>query len=451
MDRFKGKNALVIGLGVSGYAAALLLAKKGCEVRITDSSKNDTLTARAEEISRRYSVKSELGGHTRDFCGAPDIVVASPGVDLGPLYKNGILATNVRVISELELGYMFSPAPIVAITGTNGKTTTTELIGKILSFSGRHTVVCGNIGNPLCAEIDSIKKDSVVVLEVSSFQLEKIATFRPFIGILLNVTEDHYDRHVDYAGYKRSKFRMFENQTSEDWAILSSDLAKEELIQDIKSKVLFFGRGLSDAVSGMDGVSLRSGKSKKRFLSVEDTQLKGIHNMDNIASSILAARILGVNDKVIKEAVRGFSAPRHRFERLGSFNGIEFINDSKATNVDATRVALESVDKKVLLIAGGRDKGGDYRVISALVKDKVRAMVLIGEAKDKIRGAFSSSTKILDAGSMDEAVKLAVQSANPGEIVMLSPMCSSFDMFSNYKERGEVYKTAVLSIAGKLN
>jgi UDP-N-acetylmuramoylalanine--D-glutamate ligase len=438
----KGKNVLVVGLGVSGYAAARLLADKGAFVKVTESADSEDIRNSAAGLSL-YSVESETGGHTEMFCSRADLVVTSPGVPPSAPPLSFARTRNIPVIGELELGFIFCPARVIAVTGTNGKSTTARLIGEILSFSGIHTVVCGNIGNPLCGEQGSLTDKSVVVAEVSSFQLETIRSFRPYVAVLLNVAEDHYDRHGGFEEYKAQKLRIFENQTEEDWAVLNSSFEGDPFIDGIKAKKVFYGGRLAhSAVAGGNIVARREG-TEKPVMSLSEIPLKGLHNVENTACSLLTASLMGVNMDAAVTAVKGFRSLGHRFELVCSSAGIDFIDDSKATNVDATRRALDSAAGKVVLIAGGRDKGGDYRAAIKEVRDKVKAMVLIGESRGIIKAAFDGEVPIYEAADMEEAVARSAGLADEGEAVMLSPMCSSFDMFSSYGHRGRAFSDAV--------
>lgn len=445
MEEYKDKNILVIGLGVSGFAAAELLAKKGFKVSVTDNSSLVQVKHRSKLLREKYNIQVEFGGHSSAFCRGCELIVVSPGVALDYFYNNALLSKVTPVISEIELGYRFCPAPIIAITGTNGKTTTTELIGSILDKAGRNPVICGNIGNPLCGEVCHINEQNIVVLEVSSFQLEFIEEFCPFIGVLLNVAEDHYDRHGGYEQYKRSKLSLFKNQTEQCWAVVFSEL-EDDFSSKINRNILYFGKGDVDARVNETYISLKLEKAEHSFVDHTNMLLSGIHNMYNIAAAILVAQILDIPKDIVKNVISTFVPPFHRFQKLGIFKGVEYIDDSKATNIDATRVALESVNNKVLLIAGGIDKGGDYRLICKLMREKVKTLILIGEAKDKMRLAYNDCTNIVEAADMMQAVKNAHNLAESGDIVMLSPMCSSFDMFSSYKKRGEVFQAAVKEI-----
>ena len=418
------------------------MARKGAVVRITESSDSKEVRERLSRLSR-YRPQAETGRHTEEFCRDADLVVASPGIDPGSLPLAVSRKDGKEIIGELELAYRFCEAPIIAITGTNGKSTTTELIGNIISRSGRHAVVCGNIGNPLSGEVDRLKKDSIAVVEVSSFQLETVKEFKPYIGVLLNVSEDHYERHGNLEAYKAEKFRVFGNQSEDDWAVLHSDFRNDPMTRRIKGQTVFFGGPGSEVFAEHGRVIMDIGGAGRIVIEGKDMPIKGIHNMENVACAILVSRIMGVEDRYLREGVMNFKGLSHRFEKVAELDGIEFIDDSKATNIDATRRALESVDRKVVLIAGGRDKGGDYGAIFDLVKEKVKAMVVIGEASEKIKNAFSPAVTVIPAGDMSEAVERSVQAASAGEAVLLSPMCSSFDMFTDYKHRGKVFREEV--------
>lgn len=438
----EGKNVLVVGLGVSGYAAARLLADKGAIVRVTESSDSEDIRNNAAGLLR-YSVKSETGGHTERFCSRADLVVTSPGVPASAPLLSFARSGNIPVIGELELGFIFCPAKVIAVTGTNGKSTTARLIGEILSFSGIHTVVCGNIGDPLCGEVSGLSDKSVVVAEVSSFQLETIRSFRPYVGVLLNVAEDHYDRHGGFEEYKKQKLRIFENQTGEDWAVLNSSFEADPAIDAIKAKKIFYGGSLAHSAVAGGNIVMHTEGAEKTVMPVTDIPLKGLHNAENTACSLLTAGLMGVDMDIAVEAVKGFRSLAHRFEVVGCSAGVDFIDDSKATNVDATRRALDSVQGKVVLIAGGRDKGGDYSSAIKEVRDKVKAMVLIGESRGIIKAAFGGEVPIYEAADMEEAVFTSAVLADKGEAVLLSPMCSSFDMFTSYRHRGGAFRDAV--------
>ena len=444
----KGRKVLVLGLGVSGYAATELLAGKGANVSVSESSITDEIKERLESL-KSYQIQYETGAHTKEFCYGADLVVTSPGIDTRELLSSGVLSRESEIIGELELGFRFCPAPVIAVTGTNGKSTTTKLIGEIISRTGRHTVACGNIGNPLCGEVGSLTEKSVAVVEVSSFQLGTINKFKPHIAILLNVAEDHYDRHNDFSTYKHAKFNIFKNQSAEDWAVVHTDLADDPLTKEIASKLCFYGIGGKEASVSDKGIEVRLDGRDGLFIGKEKIPLEGKHNMDNVACAALVAKIMDVSDDLLLESIEVFKGLGHRFERVGLSGGIEFIDDSKATNLDATEKALRSMDKKVVLIAGGIDKGGDYNMLMPLIREKVKAIVVIGEARDKIKDAFSHIVPVLKTKNMESAVREAYKNASDGEAVMLSPMCSSFDMFTSYKQRGEAFQEEVQKVMGE--
>jgi len=439
----KGRHFLVVGLGGSGYAAADFLLKHGAIVKITESVSGENIEKRADEL-RKKGVRVETGKHTKDFCCDAEMIVVSPGVDIRDKALRGAVPANVPLIGELELGAMFTPCPIIAITGTNGKSTVTELIGDIMAKSGKHTVVCGNIGTPLTAVVDTMNADSVAVIEVSSFQLETIKTFRPKVAILLNVTEDHYDRHENLEEYKKSKFRIFMNQGKDDWAILHSDFKNDGLVEKINSGVVFYCDGLGPVVTCGNSIVEIDGKNEHKIIDIPELPIKGTHNIENALCSILAARLAGADRSGMREAIMSFKPLHHRFETVTVFRGVEFIDDSKATNIDATKRALESLTRKTVLIAGGKDKGGDYRTIAELVREKVKNVVVIGEAASKITDAYKGIVPITPAKTMADAVRIAAGKASDGEVVLLAPMCSSFDMFSDYKQRGNIFRQEVM-------
>ncbi len=441
----KDKKVLVVGLGVSGFAAAGLLARKGARVSVTENDDGEGIRQRLEKLSS-YNIRVELGGHTEDFCADAELVVTSPGIDPKALPLRLAEEKGVQVIGELELGYRFCKGPVIAVTGTNGKSTTTELIGRIMSFSGRHTVVCGNIGNPLSGEVDKIGEDSVAVVEVSSFQIETIEKFKPRLAVLLNVSEDHYDRHEDMESYKAWKFRIFSNQGEDDWAVIHADLGNDPLLGVVRGRLHLFGAEKSAAFVRDGNVIIRTGRRSEVVMRAEEIPIGGEHNLENVACAALVSRIMGAGAPHIRKAVMTFKGLGHRFEKVACLEGVDFIDDSKATNIDATRRALESMDRRAVLIAGGRDKGGDYLTILPQVKEKVKAMVLIGEAREKIRNVFKSAVPVFEASTMTEAVKRAASMADQGEAVLLSPMCSSFDMYENYKERGKDFQKEVWEI-----
>ena len=419
----------VVGLGNSGVNACLLLSDYRAFVKATDAN-DDPATQAAKKDLESKGVKVEIGKHTEDFIKGSDLIVVSPGVEDSSPAIRWAIRHKIPMISEMELGYRFCRGRIIAITGTNGKSTVTALIGAMLKDGGRDTVVCGNIGNSLCGEISRIKSDTWVVLEVSSFQLEKTELFNPAIAIILNIRDDHMDRYKKKEDYFNEKLKIFSNQGRNDTLILNGDAPELKNIADkAVSKVLFYSK-------------------KDATYSADDMKLKGLHNIENVLAASLAARVAGISEASIRKTVSRFTGLAHRFETVDIIDGVEYIDDSKGTTVDSTYRALESCRKPVILVAGGKDKHSDYSVIKNIVKDKVKRVVLIGEAAGAIKIALEGSTEISEAKDMSEAVSIAHSFASGDSIVLLSPMCSSFDMFSSYKERGEVFKRAVKQLKG---
>lgn len=435
MTDFKGKNVTVAGLAKSGMAAALLLKRRGAVVWATDSGDSPSLGEHKRLLEKR-GITVETGGHSRGFIRGKDLIVISPGVPEGSPVLKWAGEYGVPVIGEIELGYLCCPSPIVAVTGTNGKSTTTTLIGEILRRGGKRAVVCGNIGNPFCGEIAKIRGGSIVVLEVSSFQLESVDRFRPYVAVVLNISQNHFDRHPGLGAYVNAKARIFANQQKGDWAVLNlDDPSVKGLRARTKAKAVFFSRK----------------KGIPRLLcSPEDLKIKGAHNIENVLACQRVASIFGIKPAKVRQALKGFRGLEHRFEHVAQKRGVEFINDSKGTTVLATVMALESCVKPVILIAGGHDKGSDFGKAVKAVSEKVKKLVLIGEAKEKIRRQIAGAAPHIFASTMDDAVRKAFAAAEEGDCVLLSPMCASFDMFRNFEERGRVFKKAVRSLsAGK--
>jgi len=436
----------VIGLGNSGLNAALLLKDMGADVRVTEAADNDNIRDNVKRLEKR-KIPSETGLHTKKFIEGCDLVVISPGVEDTSLAVKWANKLGIPIISEMELGFRYCKGKIIAITGTNGKSTVTTLIGEILKCGGLHTVVCGNIGNSLCGEIGRIKNETWVVLEVSSFQLERIKDFKPRIAVILNITDDHLDRYSKFGDYFNEKLKVFKNQDEKDILILNRD-AKEldSLRKNAKPRVLYYSRlrETNGAYLKNDSIVCNKGGRENRICAVKDIKLKGLHNIENVIVSCLAGIIAGVKPSSIKNTVKNFKGLSHRFETVDIIDGIEYIDDSKGTTVDSTYRALQSCEKPVILIAGGRDKNSNYTVIRELVRDKVKYLILIGEARHRIREALSGIVDTREAATMKEAVKMAGKLAEESYMVLLSPMCSSFDMFKDYKDRGDAFKKAVL-------
>ena len=446
-----GKNVLVVGLGASGRATAAFLKHRGAHVTATDTASEEELGNIVGDLQGR-GINLELGAHRRQSFETADLVVISPGVPHTIAPIAGARACGVPAIGEVELACRFITEPIVAITGTNGKTTTTSLVGSMLEQSGIDTFVGGNIGAPLIGYVDSDRKAQRVVAEISSFQLDTIETFRPEVAVLLNIADDHLDRYTDFADYARSKVRIFENQTAENTAILNvNDKFINQLTQQIKAHKLFF-RHAKESESRdeiLEGALIQKKKisfQSKRFPQAKGAikksriNLKGIHNIENAAAAALAAFAAGGSLKGIKAALEEYPGLPHRLEYIGTLDDVSYFNDSKATNTAAVLRALESFHEPVILILGGRNKGGNFLDLKDMISARVKQIIAIGEATEEIIDTLGQLVDIHRAASMQAAIRAGRDSAGPGDVVLLSPACASFDMYESYAQRGEDFR-----------
>jgi UDP-N-acetylmuramoylalanine--D-glutamate ligase len=442
------KRVLVVGLGRSGVASALFLKAQGARVTVSDSKSQELLR---EEIPALLDqgIAVETGGHGERTFQNQDLIVVSPGVpvDAPPLVQARALGETV--IGEVELAAEFLPGPLVAITGSNGKTTTTTLVGEVLRKSGMETLVGGNIGTPAIALTAKATRDTAIVLEVSSFQLETIRSFRPKIAVVLNVTPDHLDRHRTFQAYVDAKARVFENQQAADFAVLNAeDPTCVDLSHRTRAQVFWFSRKREvelGAFVAKGQIAFRR-EGVREIMPVSEVPLKGAHNLENVLAAICAAALMGCAAEKIRAAVREFKAVEHRLEFVASIRGVDYYNDSKATNVDATIKALESFPANIHLILGGKDKGSDYTVLNDLLRKRVKAVYTIGAAAEKIQSHIQGATHIIPARTIESAVKQAASSAHPGDVILLAPACASFDQFKNYEHRGKVFKELVLAL-----
>ncbi len=417
----KNKKVLVVGLGISGLAVARFLKKRAAVVTITDMADEERLSDFAEKI-HAMGVELESGGHRLKTFEQAELIVISPGVPhtIKPVKK--ALQNGIPVIGEIELASRFIKEPVIAVTGTNGKTTTTRLLATMLEHSGLKVFVAGNIGNPLIEYPDMPEKAEAIVVEISSFQLDTIDRFKPDIGILLNIAEDHLDRYTDFEAYAASKARLFKNQQKNDTAVLNrADPMVKKITKNINSKKIYFSNQPESVLAA---------------LKLDKGCFTAGHNKENAYAAALAALEAGGNLDGIRTALDTFKTDPHRLEYITTINDVIFYDDSKATNIAATARALESFNRPVALIMGGRDKGGDYRVLENVVRKHVKKLIVIGEAGEKIITALGSCVKTEAASSLEDAVLAAYRTAESGNIVLLSPACSSFDMFESYKERG---------------
>ncbi|MCX7825793.1 MAG: UDP-N-acetylmuramoyl-L-alanine--D-glutamate ligase [Verrucomicrobiae bacterium] len=445
-----GKTVLVLGLGRSGEAAARLLAARGARVLGVDNADHEALQAVASSL-RAQGIEVRLGVASLGRVSA-EWAVLSPGFPPQNALLREVEATGVPVISELELGFRFCPCPIVAVTGTNGKTTTTELCTAVLRAGGLRAIAAGNIGRAFCdllATADAEQLD-VAVLEVSSFQLERIVQFRPRVSVMLNLTPDHLDRYASLGDYAAAKERIFLNQGPAEWAVINAD-CRDRFASlsrpNAPRQVLFSARGRRpDCELWLQGTKIRSVQDGE-LLDMAATRLSGPHNAENIMASLAVAAAFRVPSEAAREAVQAYQPLPHRCEFVAEIDGVRFINDSKATNLDAVEKALAGLDRPAVLIAGGRDKGFDFSALKEILRKKVKFAVLIGETRGKLAASWSSVVPCAEAASLEEAVRRARRHAQPGEAVLLSPACSSFDMFENYEDRGEQFKRIVRTLA----
>jgi UDP-N-acetylmuramoylalanine--D-glutamate ligase len=444
----KNKKILVVGLARTGASVARFLAERGARITVTDKREREAVASFVESLSG-LDVTFELGMHGDETFLSADLIVVSPGVpmDIAPLKL--AVSRGIPVFSEIELAYRFIDAPIAAITGTNGKTTTTTLAGEIFSACGFKTFVGGNIGRPLIDLVTSGESVDRVVAEISSFQLEGIERFRPRVAVLLNITEDHLDRYASYQEYIDAKVRVFANQTADDFAVLNvDDPLVAGFAKKISARVAPMSRHavLEQGIFYHNGIITFSWEGRVERFPTSSFKLRGVHNLDNCMAALATALLMGCDAGSALAAVEAFPGLPHRMELVATVDGVAYYNDSKGTNVGSVVKSLESFPGNITLIAGGRDKGGEYAPLAELVRDRVRRLILLGEAKERIRDALGHLTDTTLVGSLEEAVREAHRLARPGEIVLFSPACSSFDMFRNYEERGERFADLVRSL-----
>lgn len=445
-----GKNAMVIGLGLSGLAVVRFLADRGAHVRVNDKRDAAALGASASDAAA-LGAELVLGGHPDDAFEGLDLIVVSPGVPPLPQLE-AAEARGVEVVSEIELAARFIEAPIVAITGTNGKSTVTTLIGQMCGRLDRPVFVGGNLGQPMIEAVgtEAASEGGIVVVELSSFQLERVSEMKAHVAVLLNVTPDHLDRYPSFDAYAKAKARIFERQEAGDFAVLPADAPNlRELAQD-GGKIVLFG-GINGEVRVLDGALVDSGGALR--VPTSELRLRGTHNVSNACAAALGARLMGVHAEDIAAVLREFDGLPHRMQYLRTVEGVEYIDDSKATNVGAAVASIEGLagsEGKIVLIAGGVDKGGSYQPLRDRMIEAGRAVVVLGEAAPLLERAFAGSAiELRRAESMDDAVIKASSLAQPGDTVLLAPACSSFDMFRSYAERGDVFQQAVRTLGGK--
>jgi UDP-N-acetylmuramoylalanine--D-glutamate ligase len=458
-ERIRDRKVGILGMARSGLAAAELVLDRGGQPFVSDSASADRVsdpTARLQHLGIPY----ETGGHT-DKLLAVDYLVVSPGVPLNLDILARAREAGLPIFSELEIASWTCPGRIVAITGANGKTTTTTLVGEILTAAGFDTHVCGNIGRPLSEVIKHMTSDSIAVVEVSSFQLETISLFKPRIAMILNLTPDHIDRHGSFEAYKKAKYRITENQSASDLFLLNHEDV-EAMTDDppTQARKACFSTASHDTVTSggeslafaRDGyLSIRSDAGVQQVIPCDEIAIKGPHNLQNASAAVAVASELGVSIDVMRRVLTSFPGVEHRLEKIGVVAGVAFVNDSKATNIDSVKWALRSITTPLYLILGGRDKGGQFGDLIEIGRDRIKGIVIIGEAKDKIIAALHGSFAVQSSTTLTEAVSVCFEQAHPGETVLLSPGCASFDMFDNFEHRGRVFKDAVQSLRNGKN
>ena len=454
-ELFLGKTVLVVGAARSGIAAARFLLARGARVIVTDMKTRDQLQGAVTELESLPEAAGrltlDLGRHDPEAFEHCDMVVESPGVPLGmPLFELS-RRSGIPIIGEVELAWRHLRGKVVAITGSNGKTTTTALTAELLAGAGLKARAAGNIGIPLISMAAGSTHNDIYVVEMSSFQLESIDRFRPDAAAILNLTPDHLDRYRDFDAYVSAKERIFLNQRPQDVAVLNRDDPRASAMSSrTPSRVLWFSRKVEPPagtfVSG-GWLYFRDGQGgERRLFALGDIAIKGAHNLENVLAACTLALVAGAQPEALRDTIRAFTGVEHRLEWVAEIDGVQYFNDSKATNVDAAIKSIESFTNGIHLILGGRDKGGDFTTLIPAVRKRVREAVLIGEAAEKILESLAGATQLQSASTLGEAVTVCRRNARPGEVVLLAPACASFDMFDNYEHRGRVFKEAVRAL-----
>jgi UDP-N-acetylmuramoylalanine--D-glutamate ligase len=435
--KYSGKNVAVLGAGLSGTAAALLLRSEGATVTVLDSAEENKLLKSTIENLRTRGVAVRSGPAAENDSSSYDFVVLSPGIDPASPLATNFSSRKIETIGELELGWRSVDAPVIAITGTNGKTTTTELLAQMLNACGQRTIACGNIGKPLCEVALEDRDLDVLTVEVSSFQLETISTFRPAVSVWLNFAPDHLDRYRSVAEYRAAKLRIFENQTADDVAVINAG----ESLPKIAARTVTFSAYANQADFRLEGGSIVY--QSQPVLRMADLKLRGSHNIENVMAALAVGLARGLTFEQMLPPLHAYEPRPHRCEFVREVGGVTYVNDSKATNLDAVEKALLSQDRKVILIAGGKDKGFTFETLRPLVAEKSRAVILIGEMASRIGEDWKDAVACEIANSLADAVERAHAIARSGEVVLFSPGTSSFDMFKSYADRGDQFRALV--------
>lgn len=438
-------------MGATGTATALFLKERGARVTVSDIRSEEELLPTLNKL-KNLGIPVETKEHRQETCIGSDLIVVSPGVPLVTPALKAAGEAGVEIISEIELAYRHITTPIIAVTGTNGKTTTVNLIADIFESSGKPVFLGGNVGTPLIEYVLHRHDEPTIIAEISSFQLEGIQRFKPYISALLNLQQDHLDRYPSYEEYVAAKARIFMNQSSSEYAVLNADDADvKKLTSSIHAATFYFyyEKEVPYGIYSKNHHLYLNNGSGQIQLTLDNPHLRGIHNLTNTMAAVAISKICGCPPEAIQKTINHFKGLPHRLECFQDCHGIKFYNDSKATNVGSTASALQALNPPIILIAGGKDKGCDYHSLTPLVRKKVKALILLGEAKEKMQKAFQSTTSISLVETLEDAVQRSFKKASPGDSILLSPACSSFDMFQNYEERGNRFKTLVNQLTGK--
>lgn len=447
------RSFTILGAGRSGIAAAGLLKRNGHEVFLSEGNPENSLKYFNKEFLLKEKIEFETGGHSERIFDN-DIFIVSPGISPDSEVILKAVRLGKKILSEIEVASEFCKSPIIAITGTNGKTTTTVLTGEIFKNAGYDVKVCGNVGLAFSEIVSDLKENSIVILEVSSFQLEYTENFKPDVSVIMNITPDHIDWHKSFENYLYAKEKIRSNQTADDLSVLNYDdkVLRDEL-QNTNATEAFFSIKNDIQESGIkNGCMIKNDRviyfDKNKninevIMETHEINIRGNHNLYNSLAAVISARAFDIKKEIIKDTLMTFKGVEHRIEFVREIDGVKYYNDSKATNIDSVIVALESFEKDLILILGGKESGNEYSVIDKLVSDRVKLIIAIGESKNNIIEHFSKKVKCASAESMEDAVKYCKANSSPGDSVLLSPACKSFDMFDSYEHRGKEFKKAV--------
>lgn len=447
------KSFAVLGAGRSGVGIAKFLGRKGAKVFLSESEPLEKLKYLDTESLKNENIDFETGKHSEKIFDS-DIIIKSPGIPLDNYIIKEALSTGKKIYSEIEIAFLFCPCPVIAITGTNGKTTTTELTGSFFKNAGYDTKVCGNVGLAFSEVISGLKKDSIVILEVSSFQLENIEKFKPRVASFLNFTPDHLEWHKSLENYMNAKLKINSNQDSDDTIIINYD---DENILKQKNRLngniaafsvkenLFAGDIQTGAYLESDDIIYfnKAKNIKEKIIAAGEIYIKGRHNVCNSLAAIISAKEFDISKDIINNTLKDFKGVEHRIEFVREINGVKFYNDSKATNIDSMSVALDSFDKNIILILGGKKMKNDFSMVRELVKNKVKLIIGVGDSRTDVADSFSDYMEVIITDSFEDCIKTAFNKSNPGDVILFSPAYKSFDMFENFEHRGKEFKRIV--------